>query len=88
MAWLALQLLRPTRPRGRVQGGGGGLALICHPCAQPQAYKAWLRKHGEEQQLPAVGLTNHQLFFVGFAQVLLVWVALGLPPPTPSWVCH
>lgn len=35
----------------------------------PQAYKAWLRKHGEEQQLPAVGLTNHQLFFVGFAQV-------------------
>ncbi|XP_040126132.1 endothelin-converting enzyme 2 isoform X5 [Ictidomys tridecemlineatus] len=35
------------------------------------AYKAWLRKHGEEQQLPAVGLTNHQLFFVGFAQVSL-----------------
>jgi hypothetical protein len=34
-----------------------------------QAYKAWLRKHGEEQPLPAVGLTNHQLFFVGFAQV-------------------
>eukprot|EP00072_Mus_musculus_P046409 XP_006521755.2 PREDICTED: endothelin-converting enzyme 2 isoform X2 [Mus musculus] len=33
------------------------------------AYKAWLRKHGEEQPLPAVGLTNHQLFFVGFAQV-------------------
>ncbi|XP_078206489.1 endothelin-converting enzyme 2 isoform X21 [Callithrix jacchus] len=32
------------------------------------AYKAWLRMHGEEQQLPAVGLTNHQLFFVGFAQ--------------------
>ncbi|XP_021083785.1 endothelin-converting enzyme 2 isoform X2 [Mesocricetus auratus] len=34
-----------------------------------KAYKAWLRTHGEEQQLPAVGLTNHQLFFVGFAQV-------------------
>ncbi|XP_058412192.1 endothelin-converting enzyme 2 isoform X3 [Diceros bicornis minor] len=33
------------------------------------AYKAWLRKHGEEQRLPAVGLTNHQLFFVGFAQI-------------------
>ncbi|XP_014638623.1 PREDICTED: endothelin-converting enzyme 2 isoform X3 [Ceratotherium simum simum] len=43
------------------------------------AYKAWLRKHGEEQRLPAVGLTNHQLFFVGFAQVLLSWEARGLP---------
>lgn len=43
--------------------------------AQPQAYKAWLRKHGEEQQLPAVGLTNHQLFFVGFAQVSPFWEA-------------
>ncbi|KAM5277233.1 endothelin-converting enzyme 2 isoform 3-T3 [Hipposideros larvatus] len=43
------------------------------------AYKAWLRKHGEEQQLPAVGLTNHQLFFVGFAQVLPSRVAWGLP---------
>ncbi|XP_074222969.1 endothelin-converting enzyme 2 isoform X2 [Camelus bactrianus] len=43
------------------------------------AYKAWLRKHGEEQQLPAVGLTNHQLFFVGFAQVLPSWEARDLP---------
>ncbi|XP_014588265.1 endothelin-converting enzyme 2 isoform X4 [Equus przewalskii] len=43
------------------------------------AYKAWLRKHGEEQQLPAVGLTNHQLFFVGFAQVLPSWEAQRLP---------
>ncbi|XP_017721533.1 PREDICTED: endothelin-converting enzyme 2 isoform X2 [Rhinopithecus bieti] len=40
------------------------------------AYKAWLRKHGEEQQLPAVGLTNHQLFFVGFAQV---WCSVRTP---------
>ncbi|XP_059247383.1 endothelin-converting enzyme 2 isoform X5 [Mustela nigripes] len=43
------------------------------------AYKAWLRKHGEEQRLPAVGLTNHQLFFVGFAQVTRV----PLLPQTP-----
>lgn len=40
------------------------------------AYKAWLRKHGEEQPLPAVGLTNHQLFFVGFAQV---WCSVRTP---------
>ncbi|XP_059019283.1 endothelin-converting enzyme 2 isoform X3 [Mustela lutreola] len=40
------------------------------------AYKAWLRKHGEEQRLPAVGLTNHQLFFVGFAQV---WCSVRTP---------
>ncbi|KAM5334746.1 endothelin-converting enzyme 2 isoform 3-T3 [Glossophaga mutica] len=40
------------------------------------AYKAWLRTHGEEQQLPAVGLTNHQLFFVGFAQV---WCSVRTP---------
>ncbi|XP_062066683.1 endothelin-converting enzyme 2 isoform X3 [Lepus europaeus] len=40
------------------------------------AYKAWLRKHGEEQQLPAVGLNNHQLFFVGFAQV---WCSVRTP---------
>lgn len=48
-----------------------------------QAYTAWLRKHGEEQRLPAVGLTNHQLFFVGFAQVF----APGMPfsPLPPGW---
>nr|XP_058920248.1 endothelin-converting enzyme 2 isoform X7 [Kogia breviceps] len=40
------------------------------------AYQAWLRKHGKEQQLPAVGLTNHQLFFVGFAQV---WCSVRTP---------
>ncbi|XP_028916661.1 endothelin-converting enzyme 2 isoform X2 [Ornithorhynchus anatinus] len=40
------------------------------------AYKVWLRKHGEEQRLPAVGLTNHQLFFVGFAQV---WCSVRTP---------
>ncbi|XP_066181939.1 endothelin-converting enzyme 2 isoform X2 [Sylvia atricapilla] len=33
------------------------------------AYKSWLQKNGEEKRLPALGLTNHQLFFVGFAQV-------------------
>uniref|UniRef100_A0A8C8RHB8 endothelin-converting enzyme 1 n=1 Tax=Pelusios castaneus TaxID=367368 RepID=A0A8C8RHB8_9SAUR len=40
------------------------------------AYKAWLRKNGEEKHLPAVGLTNNQLFFVGFAQV---WCSVRTP---------
>uniref|UniRef100_A0A8V0Z9T6 endothelin-converting enzyme 1 n=1 Tax=Gallus gallus TaxID=9031 RepID=A0A8V0Z9T6_CHICK len=43
------------------------------------AYKSWLQKNGEEKRLPALGLTNHQLFFVGFAQV-----RLRSPPPG----CH
>lgn len=34
-----------------------------------QAYQNWLKKNGEEETLPTLGLTNHQLFFVGFAQV-------------------
>ncbi|XP_075426970.1 endothelin-converting enzyme 2 isoform X2 [Ascaphus truei] len=41
----------------------GGLKAAYH------AYKSWLQKHGEEKRLPGVGLNNHQLFFVGFAQV-------------------
>lgn len=69
---VGLPWLRPVGLGGRVlkeAAGPGGLAAH----SIPQAYKAWLRKHGEEQQLPAVGLTNHQLFFVGFAQVLPPW---------------
>ncbi|XP_053546209.1 endothelin-converting enzyme 1 isoform X2 [Bombina bombina] len=34
-----------------------------------RAYQNWVRKNGEEQVLPSLGLTNDQLFFVGFAQV-------------------
>lgn len=34
-----------------------------------QAYVNWIKKNGEEATLPALGMTNHQLFFVGFAQV-------------------
>lgn len=30
-----------------------------------------------------MGLTNHQLFFVGFAQVLPSWEAWGLSLPSP-----
>lgn len=48
----------------------------------PQAYKSWLQKNGDEKRLPALGLTNHQLFFVGFAQVPVPC----LPSPTPG--CH
>jgi hypothetical protein len=67
-----LQWPRPIGLGGGIWGkwvGPSGLAAHCSSFP-PQAYKTWLRKHGEEQQLPAVGLTNHQLFFVGFAQVL------------------
>uniref|UniRef100_A0A8C5UBX8 endothelin-converting enzyme 1 n=1 Tax=Malurus cyaneus samueli TaxID=2593467 RepID=A0A8C5UBX8_9PASS len=40
------------------------------------AYKSWLQKNGEEKRLPALELTNHQLFFVGFAQV---WCSVRTP---------
>ncbi|XP_030072625.1 endothelin-converting enzyme 2 isoform X1 [Microcaecilia unicolor] len=48
----------------------GGLKAAYH------AYKSWLRKNGEEKQLPALGLSNHQLFFLGFAQV---WCSVRTP---------
>lgn len=35
----------------------------------PQAYQNWVKKYGAEQTLPTLGLTNNQLFFLGFAQV-------------------
>lgn len=31
----------------------------------------WIEKNGEEALLPALGMSNHQLFFVGFAQVCM-----------------
>ncbi|OCT73368.1 hypothetical protein XELAEV_18036351mg [Xenopus laevis] len=34
-----------------------------------RAYKNWVRKNGAEKLLPSLGLSNDQLFFVGFAQV-------------------
>lgn len=34
-----------------------------------QAYVNWIQKNGEEATLPALGMTNYQLFFVSFAQV-------------------
>ncbi|CAH2248424.1 endothelin-converting enzyme 2 [Pelobates cultripes] len=48
----------------------GGLKAAYH------AYKSWLQKYGEEKRLPGVVLTNHQLFFVGFAQV---WCSVRTP---------
>uniref|UniRef100_A0A8C5PBL5 endothelin-converting enzyme 1 n=1 Tax=Leptobrachium leishanense TaxID=445787 RepID=A0A8C5PBL5_9ANUR len=48
----------------------GGLKAAYH------AYKSWLHKYGEEKRLPGVALTNHQLFFVGFAQV---WCSVRTP---------
>lgn len=41
-----------------------------------KAYINWIKKNGEEATLPALGMTNHQLFFVGFAQV---WCSVRTP---------
>uniref|UniRef100_A0A669CKC3 Endothelin-converting enzyme 1 n=1 Tax=Oreochromis niloticus TaxID=8128 RepID=A0A669CKC3_ORENI len=41
-----------------------------------KAYLNWIKKNGEEATLPALGMTNHQLFFVGFAQV---WCSVKTP---------
>lgn len=41
-----------------------------------KAYVNWIEKNGEEATLPALGMTNHQLFFVGFAQV---WCSVRTP---------
>ncbi|XP_030633266.1 endothelin-converting enzyme 2b, partial [Chanos chanos] len=48
----------------------GGLKAAYH------AYKSWGQRNGEEKRLPAVNLTNDQLFFVGFAQV---WCSVRTP---------
>lgn len=34
-----------------------------------EAYKEWVKRNGEEPQLPAVNFTNEQLFFISAAQV-------------------
>ncbi|CAI5687043.1 unnamed protein product [Oreochromis niloticus] len=41
-----------------------------------KAYLNWIKRNGEEATLPALGMTNHQLFFVGFAQV---WCSVKTP---------
>ena len=39
-----------------------------------QAYEDWIKEHGPEKPLPALGLSHKQLFFVGFAQVRLIYL--------------
>ncbi|XP_071945743.1 endothelin-converting enzyme homolog isoform X2 [Antedon mediterranea] len=48
----------------------GGLKSAFH------AYEEWIDIHGKETELPAIGLTQKQLFFVGFAQV---WCTSSTP---------
>uniref|UniRef100_A0A3B3HNR1 endothelin-converting enzyme 1 n=1 Tax=Oryzias latipes TaxID=8090 RepID=A0A3B3HNR1_ORYLA len=48
----------------------GGLKAAYH------AYQSWIQRNGQEKRLPAVNLTNDQLFFVGFAQV---WCSVRTP---------
>ncbi|XP_078725644.1 endothelin-converting enzyme 2-like isoform X1 [Lampetra fluviatilis] len=55
------------RTLGENIADNGGLKSAYH------AYESWVSSHGEEDLLPGVGLTNSQLFFVGFAQM---WCAV------------
>ena len=34
-----------------------------------QAYKKWVRHHGEEPLLPGLNMTHDQLFFLNYAQI-------------------
>lgn len=56
---------------GDSKGDMVGFVLSPEPAVLPglQAYQNWLKKNGDEETLPTLGLTNYQLFFVGFAQV-------------------
>jgi hypothetical protein len=62
-----------------------------------QAYQNWVKKNGAEQTLPALGLTNNQLFFLGFAQVSSVgenakhrhhWAGPKAPPEMDGCLLH
>ncbi|XP_054576396.1 endothelin-converting enzyme 1 isoform X4 [Eptesicus fuscus] len=44
-----------------------------------RAYQNWVQQNGPEQTLPTLGLTNDQLFFLGFAQV---WCSVRTPEST------
>jgi hypothetical protein len=39
-----------------------------------QGYKNWVAKHGEEKEVPGLGLTNEQLLFVSFGQVSSIYL--------------
>lgn len=47
----------------------------------------WIEKNGEEATLPALGMTNHQLFFVGFAQVWMTPIAHVFASDLTSYQC-
>lgn len=55
-------------------GGEGGCNrkrhFYLHLLFPWQAYQNFVKKNGEEKQLPGLPLTHKQLFFVNFAQVL------------------
>ncbi|XP_052465569.1 endothelin-converting enzyme 1 isoform X1 [Carassius gibelio] len=64
------EALNGKRTLGENIADNGGLR------AAYKAYINWIEKNGEEATLPALGMTNHQLFFVGFAQV---WCSVRTP---------
>ncbi|KAM4797888.1 uncharacterized protein LOC144252195 [Urocitellus parryii] len=57
-------------------GTGSPKAGTSTPALTEEAYQNWVKKNGEEQTLPTLGLTNDQLFFLGFAQV---WYSVRMP---------
>uniref|UniRef100_A0A8B9G1H3 Kell blood group glycoprotein n=1 Tax=Amazona collaria TaxID=241587 RepID=A0A8B9G1H3_9PSIT len=59
----------------------GGLAIAY------QAYKNWLKKHKEERDLPNVGLSHDQLFYLGFAHKLQSSLNTDPHSPLPLRVC-
>lgn len=38
-------------------------------CEYFQGYKNWMAEHGEEKEVPGLGLSNEQLLFLTFGQV-------------------
>lgn len=60
--------------------------FVLHLLCSSQAYRSWIRKNGEEKRLPAVNLTNDQLFFLGFAQVSFFSSGMVLRPSLTCFV--
>ena len=60
---------------------GGLIIIIIGVMFFPQAYKTLVEKEGTEGALPGLGLTEDQLFFVGFARVSTVLFLIIMERP-------
>lgn len=52
--------------------------IKCDLTAFLQAYLTYLNKHGDEEVLPGLPLSNEKLFFISYAQVRLLFLLLFL----------